>query len=174
MLGWYEDGQYIYIAREYYQQGNLRDFVLNTPVQSESWARGVVSLILGVLVELAASQLAHRNITPSFLLSNLDQKPPANTALERPDRAHASNSSAARRLPQRQWLSEGTGLPHIASEMSGHLDGEQKLSHSYDAKVDLWAVEIILYEMQPEVHPFRQPNPPRFLERQYQRFLRED
>lgn len=69
MLGWYEDEQYIYIAMEYYEQGNLRDFVLQYPIQAESWAREVIRQILSVLAELTASQLAHRNITPSVPLS---------------------------------------------------------------------------------------------------------
>lgn len=68
MLGWYQDEQYIYIAMEYYHLGNLRDYVVNAPIQSESWAREVIRQILGVLVELTASQLTHRNVTPSVRL----------------------------------------------------------------------------------------------------------
>lgn len=58
--------------------------------------------------------------------------------------------------------------------MRGHVDEKQKLTHSYDTKVDMWALGIISHEILTKMHPFREPNRPRFSERQYQRFLRDD
>lgn len=93
MLGWYDDEQYIYIAMEYYEQGNLRDYVLNSLIQAEHWAREVMRQILGVLVELTASQLAHRNITPSVPPPHtVPQKTVTNSVLEHLDCVDAANS----------------------------------------------------------------------------------
>lgn len=67
MVGWYEDDEFTYIAMEYYEHGNLFNFVSNSPIQAEYWARDVIKQILEVLAELAKAQLAHRNITPTVL-----------------------------------------------------------------------------------------------------------
>lgn len=53
------------IAMEYCEYGNLRDWIAASPLQGEPWAREVTRQILGVLAELAAAQLAHRNLKPS-------------------------------------------------------------------------------------------------------------
>lgn len=67
MLGWYTNTQqrFTYIAMEYYPHGNLRDFLRDAAPQEESWAREVMKQVLGVLAELVAGGLAHRNIKPA-------------------------------------------------------------------------------------------------------------
>lgn len=181
MLGWYEDEQYIYIAMEYYQHGNLRDFVLNSPIQSESWARDVIRQILGVLVELTASQLTHRNITPSVSLSAVPKTQLLTShqniliATTLPIRVKLGDFHNAKFLFEEDGLRTQVGtLPYIAPEMRGLLNHDHKLSHSYDTKVDMWALGIILHEMLTKMHPFREPGRSRFSEGQYQRFLRQD
>lgn len=72
MLGWYQDDESVYIAMEYYPYGNLGQWVLSAPIQSESWAREVIKQILGVLDELDRAQLAHRNIKPSVSLPGIN------------------------------------------------------------------------------------------------------
>lgn len=102
---------------EYYEQGNLRDYVINTPIQAEPWAREVIRQILGVLVELTASELAHRNITPSVHPPpNIHLKQVTNITSEHPNCIHAAHPRATRRLPPRQMAQRGYRPTHP----SGH------------------------------------------------------
>lgn len=72
MVGWYDDDEFTYVVMEYYQHGILKNFVLNSPFQTEIWARDVIRQILEVMSELAVAKLAHRNIIPSVHSSHCD------------------------------------------------------------------------------------------------------
>lgn len=50
---------------EYYPPGNLQKYLEASPCQEQPWARDVIRQVLGVLIELETSQMAHRNLTLS-------------------------------------------------------------------------------------------------------------
>lgn len=68
MLCWYHDAVYIYLAMEYHELGNLKDWIHDYPLHGEHWARAVTLQVLRVLVQLDLNSLAHRNIKPSVCI----------------------------------------------------------------------------------------------------------
>lgn len=176
MLGWYQDleNHYTYIAMEYYQHGNLRDWLLRSPPQDESWARDVMKQILTVLAELAAVGIAHRNIKPSVCPPLPFPYNPSNSR---------QNILIASLLPIRikvgdfhnaKWAYEENGLttqlgalPYVAPEMRQRTSQDD----TYTTKVDMWALGIILHEILTGKHPFHLPGRRRFSEQIYDRFL---
>lgn len=64
-------------------------------------------------------------------------------------------------------------LPYVAPEMRGQVDNnnQNRLAESYDTKVDMWALGVVLHEMLTKLHPFREQGKKLFSGRQYNRFL---
>ncbi|KAL0639015.1 Protein kinase protein rad53 [Maublancomyces gigas] len=145
-----------YIAMEYYPNGNLRDWLSNSPPQGESWAREVVKQVLSVLSELAVAGLAHRNIKPSNIL----------IASVLPIRIKLGDFHNAKWAYEDNGLQTQVGtLPYVAPEMRRRTSADDP----YTAKVDMWALGIILYEILAGAHPFCEPGRHRFSDRVYER-----
>lgn len=63
-LGWFEDGDYIYLAMEYIEHGDLGQYIKADPTRAKEVAHVIASQILEGLVVLHKRDICHRDMKP--------------------------------------------------------------------------------------------------------------
>lgn len=131
------DEKYIFLIMEYCSGGDLSSFIRSRNVLREKEARKFLRQIALALQFLQEKNIAHMDLKPQNLLLTGDETPLLKVAdFGMSQHLYAGDSSASFR---------GSPL---------YMAPEIMMGQSYDAKVDLWSVGVILYETLFGMAPF--------------------
>jgi serine/threonine protein kinase len=136
--GWYESQDWIYLAMDYFEMGDLSHHLQNKLLENQ--ARDITQQLLRGLVELHGMGITHRDLKPTniFVVS----KSTASWDVRIGDFGIAKRINA-----DETALRTITGTrQYMAPELDpGLVDDEE--AHSYTQAVDIWALGILLFQM---------------------------
>lgn len=67
-LGWYENSDYIFLAMEYIEHGDLQNYMLKDPEEAKLDAKEITKQILRGLEILHKKEICHRDLKPPVRL----------------------------------------------------------------------------------------------------------
>lgn len=147
--GWYESQDWIYLAMDYFEMGDLSHHLQNK--LSENQARDITQQLLRGLVELHGMGITHRDLKPTniFVVS----KSTSSWDVRIGDFGIAKRVNA-----DETALRTITGTrQYMAPELDPWLVDDEE-AHSYTQAVDIWALGILLFQMLTLQAAFKDPS----------------
>lgn len=145
MHGWYESDDWIFLAMDYFELGDLSQH-LNSKIP-EYQAKEITRQLCCGLIEMHRMGFAHRDLKPQnvFVMSRTP------TAWD----VRIGDFGIAKRVQQNETaLRTMTGThAYMAPEMFPYLVDDQE-EHTYTQAVDMWALGVMLYQMLTLEFPF--------------------
>lgn len=147
--GWYESQDWIYLAMDYFEMGDLSHHLQNK--LPENQARDITEQLLRGLVELHGMGITHRDLKPTNIFVVMK----SNSVWD----VRIGDFGIAKRVNADETaLRTITGTrQYMAPELDPWLVDDEE-AHSYTQAVDVWALGIILFQMLTLEVAFKDPS----------------
>lgn len=148
MHGWYEDTNWIFLAMDYFELGDLSHHLQSTIPENE--ARDIVQQLLSGLVEMHNMGITHRDLKPTNIFVVARSTPSWDVRI--------GDFGIAKRVHENETaLRTITGTrQYMAPELDPWLVDDEE-AHVYTQAVDIWALGVLLFQMLTLKMVFRDP-----------------
>jgi serine/threonine protein kinase len=147
--GWYESQDWIYLAMDYFEMGNLSHHLANK--LPENQARDITQQLLRGLVELHGMGITHHDLKPTdiFVVSRSTSSWDVRIGdFGIAKRVNADETALRTITGTRQYM---------APELDPWLVDDEE-AHSYTQAVDIWALGILLFQILTLQAAFKDPS----------------
>lgn len=136
MHGWYEDTNWIFLAMDYFELGDLSHHLQSTIPESE--ARDIMQQLLSGLVQMHNMGITHRDLTPTNIFVVARWTSSWNVRI--------GDFGIAKRVHENETaLRTITGTrQYMAPELDPWLVDDEE-AHIYTQAVDIWALGVLLF-----------------------------
>ena len=143
--GWYEDKSHLYISMEYFELGDLSQYI-SSSLSEEDVKQITTDLLHGIRI-IHQEKFAHRDLKPKNIF--VVQKPPASCWWVK-----IGDFGISKRAREETELHTeiGTAL-YKAPEISGYYEWTENF-RGYDQAVDMWSLGCVIFELLAQRVPF--------------------
>ena len=144
-LEWYRTQDAVYIAMEYFQEGDMMSYLLQRGALAESVARGSFLGILSAVHYLHSSNLAHRDLKPENML--------VVTTYSQLPHLKICDFGLARLSSSVNDCKTVCGTPQY---MAPEVIRLMKTLAGYDKRADMWSLGVTLFNLLSGENPFEE------------------
>ncbi|CAL9683685.1 unnamed protein product [Knipowitschia caucasica] len=149
LLDFQETASSVYLVMEYCNGGDLAEYLHSKGTLSEDTIRVFLQQIAGAMRVLQAKGIIHRDLKPQNILLSY---PPGRKSHSNNTCIKIADFGFARYLQNNMMAATLCGSPM-------YMAPEVIMSHSYDAKADLWSIGTIVFQCLTGKAPFQASSP---------------